>query len=67
MNWLRERLGERSTYAGLIAIVLAIALLVIPIILEGEKAAALTENVKWLIGALFASGLGAVIFKENGQ
>lgn len=65
MNWLRSRLNEKSTYAGLVAILLATSLIAIPLLVEGEAATHLTENVKWLIGALFAAGLGGVIFKEK--
>lgn len=65
--WLKARLAERSTQMGLIAIALAVALLVVPVTFDGETSAQLSDNIKWLIGALFAAGLGGVLFPERKQ
>lgn len=63
INWIRARLRERSTHMGLVAVVLAVALLVVPLHVEGEAAAMLSDNIKWLIGALFIGGLGGVVWQ----
>lgn len=63
MNWIRARLQERSTHMGLVAVALAVALLVVPLHVEGEAAAMLSDNIKWLIGALFVGGLGGVLWR----
>jgi hypothetical protein len=63
INWIRARLQERSTHMGLVAVALALALLVVPLHVEGEAAAMLSENIKWLIGALFVGGLGGVVWQ----
>jgi len=65
VQWLRARLKERTTYMGLVAVGLAVALLVVPIGLEGEAATLLSQNIQWLIGALFVGGLSGVIWKEK--
>lgn len=65
INWIRARLNERSTHMGLVAVALAVALLVVPFHVEGEAAAMLSDNIKWLIGALFASGLGGIIWHRK--
>jgi uncharacterized membrane protein len=62
IDWIKARLHERSTWMGVVAIALAVALLIVPVKLEGEAAAQLSENIKWLIGALFVGGLGGVIW-----
>lgn len=63
INWIRARLQERSTHMGLVAVALAVALLVVPLHVEGEAAAMLSDNIKWLIGALFVGGLGGVLWQ----
>lgn len=63
INWIRARLQERSTHMGLVAVALALALLVVPLHVEGEAAAMLSDNIKWLIGALFVGGLGGVLWQ----
>jgi hypothetical protein len=63
INWIRARLRERSTHMGLVAVALAVALLVVPLHVEGEAAAMLSDNIKWLIGALFVGGLGGVVWQ----
>ena len=63
INWIRDRLQERSTHMGLVAVALALALLVVPLHVEGEAAAMLSDNIKWLIGALFVGGLGGVLWQ----
>lgn len=63
INWIRARLHERSTHMGLVAVALAVALLVVPLHVEGEAAAMLSDNIKWLIGALFVGGLGGVLWQ----
>ena len=65
LNWIKARLHERSTWAGIVAIALAVALLIVPIKLDGEAAAQLSENIKWLIGALFVGGLGGVLWRDK--
>jgi len=64
-KWFQERLRERSTYMGLIAVALAVALLVVPVVAPAEAAALLSSNIQWLIGALFIGGLGSVIWREK--
>lgn len=63
INWIRARLQERSTHMGIVAVALALALLVVPLHVEGEAAAMLSDNIKWLIGALFVGGLGGVLWQ----
>jgi len=65
IEWMRVRLRERTTYMGLIAVALAVALLVNPLVVPIDAAMQLSDNVKWLIGALFVGGLGGVIWKEK--
>jgi uncharacterized membrane protein len=62
IDWIKARLHERTTWMGIVAIALAVALLIVPIKFDGEAAAQLSENIKWLIGALFVGGLGGVIW-----
>lgn len=65
IEWLKARLHEKSTWAGLLAIALAIALLIVPLHVESEAAAQLSNNIQWLITALFASGLGGIIWHRK--
>lgn len=65
MEWVRARLRERTTYMGITALALAASLLVIPLVVPIDAAMQLSDNVKWLIGALFVGGLGGVIWKEK--
>lgn len=65
IDYIRARLREKSTWAGLLAIVLAIALLIVPLKVEAEAAAQLSNNIQWLITALFASGLGGIIWHRK--
>jgi hypothetical protein len=65
IDYIRARLREKTTWAGLLAIVLAIALLIVPLKVEGEAAAQLSNNIQWLITALFASGLGGIIWPRK--
>jgi hypothetical protein len=65
INWIKARLRERTTYMGLVAAALAASLLVIPLVAPADAAMHLSDNVKWLIGALFVGGLGGVIWKEK--
>lgn len=64
IEYLKARIGERSTKMGLAAIVLAVALIVVPIFVHVETASLVSENIKWLIGALFVGGLGGVLFPD---
>ena len=63
--YLKARLGERSTAAGLLALALAGLLVAVPFIAPPDRAAMVTANVQWLIGALFVGGLGGVLFPEK--
>ena len=63
MNWIRARLQERSTIMGIVAIALAVSLLVIPVVMPADAAALASQNVQWLIGALFVGGLGGVLWQ----
>ena len=63
MNWIKTRLQERSTIMGIVAIALAVSLLVIPVVMPADAAALASQNVQWLIGALFVGGLGGVLWK----
>lgn len=65
IEWLRVRLRERTTWAGIVAIGLAVALLIVPIKFEGEVAAQLSANIQWLITALFIGGLGGVVWHRK--
>ena len=65
IEYIQARLREKSTWAGLLAIALAIALLIVPLKVEGEAAAQLSANIQWLITALFASGLGGIIWHRK--
>ncbi len=65
IDWIKARLQERTTIMGIVAIALAVALLIVPIKLDGEAAAQLSENIKWLIGALFVGGLGGVLWRDK--
>lgn len=63
MNWIKARLQERSTIMGIVAIALAVSLLVIPVVMPADAAALASQNVQWLIGALFVGGLGGVLWQ----
>lgn len=63
INWIRARLQERSTIMGIVAIALAVSLLVIPVVMPADAAALASQNVQWLIGALFVGGLGGVLWQ----
>ena len=65
INWIKARLSERSTMMGLVAIALSLSLVIVPIHVDAAAAAMLSENIKWLIGALFVGGLGGVLWKEK--
>ncbi len=65
LAWIKARLKERSTHMGLTAVALAVALLVVPLVVPADAAQILSSNIQWLIGALFAAGLGGVIWKEK--
>lgn len=65
LTYLKARLGERSTNMGLAAIVLAVALIVVPLVVHVETASLVSENIKWLIGALFVGGIGGVLFPDK--
>ena len=65
IEYIKARLREKTTWAGLLAIVLAIALLIVPLHVEAEAAAQLSNNIQWLITALFASGLGGIIWHRK--
>jgi uncharacterized membrane protein len=65
IDWIKVRLHEKSTWAGVVAIALAVALLIIPAVMPAEAAQLASENVKWLIGALFIGGLGGVVWHRN--
>ena len=65
IDWLKSRLHERSTWAGIVAIALAVSLLVIPVIMPADAAALASQNVQWLITALFVGGLGGVVWHRK--
>jgi hypothetical protein len=65
IEWLKSRLHERSTWAGIVAIALAVSLLVIPVIMPADAAALASQNVQWLITALFVGGLGGVVWHRK--
>jgi hypothetical protein len=65
IEWIKSRLHERSTWAGIVAIALAISLLVIPVIMPADAAALASQNVQWLITALFVGGLGGVVWHRK--
>ena len=63
VNWICARLQERSTHMGLVAVALAVLLLIIPAVMPADAAALASQNVQWLIGALFVGGLGGVVWQ----
>lgn len=63
IDWIKARLQERSTIMGIVAIALALSLLVIPVVMPADAAALASQNVQWLIGALFVGGLGGVLWQ----
>ena len=65
MDYIRARLREKSTWAGIVAIALAVSLLVIPAIMPADAAALASQNVQWLITALFIGGLGGVVWHKK--
>ncbi len=65
MDWIRARLTEKTTWAGIVAIALAVSLLIIPVVMPADAAALASQNVQWLIGALFISGLGGVVWHRK--
>lgn len=65
IEWIKSRLHERSTWAGIVAIALAVSLLVIPVIMPADAAALASQNVQWLITALFVGGLGGVVWHRK--
>ncbi len=67
IDWLKRGLAARtSTIMGLVAIALALALVAVPLMAPPDKAALVSDNIKWLIGALFAGGLGGVLWRGKG-
>lgn len=67
LTYIKVKLSERSTIAGIVAILLAVALLVVPLVIPAEKASLVSTNIQWLIGALFIGGIGGVLFPEKRQ
>jgi hypothetical protein len=65
MDWIRARLTEKTTWAGIVAIALAVSLLIIPVVMPADAAALASQNVQWLIGALFIGGLGGVVWHRK--
>jgi hypothetical protein len=65
MDYIRARLREKSTWAGIVAIALAVSLLIIPAIMPADAAALASQNVQWLITALFIGGLGGVVWHKK--
>lgn len=65
LTYIKGKLSERSTIAGIVAILLAVALLVVPLVIPAEKASLVSTNIQWLIGALFIGGIGGVLFPEK--
>lgn len=65
IEYIKARLREKSTWAGLLAIALAVSLLVIPVIMPADAAALVSQNVQWLITALFVGGLGGVVWHRK--
>lgn len=65
IEYIKARLHEKSTWAGLLAIALAVSLLVIPVIMPADAAALVSQNVQWLITALFVGGLGGVVWHRK--
>jgi hypothetical protein len=65
MDYIRARLREKSTWAGIVAIALAVSLLIIPAIMPADAAALASQNVQWLITALFIGGLGGVVWHRK--
>ena len=65
MDWLRARLREKTTWAGLLAIALGVSLLIIPAVMPADAAALASQNVQWLITALFVGGLGGVVWHRK--
>lgn len=63
--WLKTRLKEKTTWMGIVAIALALALVYVPVHFPAEVATLMSTNIQWLIGALFVGGLGGVIWKEK--
>jgi hypothetical protein len=63
IDYIKTRLAERSTIMGLVAIALAVSLLIIPAVMPADAAALASQNVQWLIGALFVGGLGGVLWQ----
>ena len=65
LDYLKARIGERSTSMGITAIALALGLVIVPLVVSPEKAALVSANLQWLIGALFVGGLGGVLFPDK--
>lgn len=65
IQWLKARLQEKTTWAGIVAIALGASLLVIPVIMPADAAALASQNVQWLITALFVGGLGGVVWHRK--
>jgi hypothetical protein len=65
VTWIKARLNEDTTWMGIIAIGLAVALIVVPAAFPPEIASLMSTNIQWLIGALFVGGLGGVIWREK--
>jgi len=65
IEYIRARLREKTTWAGIVAIALAVSLLIIPAIMPADAAALASQNVQWLITALFIGGLGGVVWHRK--
>lgn len=65
IEYLKDRIGERTTYAGLAAIVLGLALILVPIFVHVEVATVVSDNIKWVITSLFVGGMGSVLLPDK--
>ena len=52
-----------AALGGQVAVALAVLLLIIPAVMPADAAALASQNVQWLIGALFVGGLGGVVWQ----
>lgn len=64
IEWLRNRLSERSTHVGLVAIGLA-AVVLTAAITAPDRFEQVKEAATWIAEMLFVGGIGGVLWKDK--
>lgn len=65
IEWLKARMGERTTHVGLLAIGLAAALMTAAFTAPPERFGNVKEAATWIAEMLFVGGIGGFLWKER--